>query len=89
MPSPRDDHAMIKLDNKTIAIFGGFVEGERVNEVYSLDVTTCEWIYHKSTDKAPVPRVAISAHSYNGKMYIFGGADEENDKLNDFWGFDF
>ena len=26
---------------------------------------------------------------YDDKMYIFGGKDEDNEKLKDFWCFDF
>ena len=37
----------------------------------------------------PIPRAGHSAVMYDGKMYVFGGKDEDNEKLKDFWRFDF
>lgn len=36
----------------------------------------------------PVPRSKHSAVVYNDSMYIFGGKDDDNNKLNDFWKLD-
>lgn len=37
----------------------------------------------------PRPRTNHTAVYYNKGMYIFGGSDESNNKLNDFWRYDF
>ena len=37
----------------------------------------------------PQPRAGHSATVHNGKMYVFGGKDEDNEKLKDLWSFDF
>ncbi len=33
----------------------------------------------------PCPRSGHSASIYNGNMYVFGGKDENSEKLNDLW----
>jgi hypothetical protein len=57
-------------------IFGGFVEGSRVNEAYvcTKNGNTLEWkqIATKSPT-APCIRASHSSCVYNGKCYIFGG----------------
>jgi len=34
VPKPRDDHSLSQIDAESFVIFGGFVEGSRVNECY-------------------------------------------------------
>lgn len=34
VPKPRDDHSLSQINDKTFLIFGGFVEGSRVNDCY-------------------------------------------------------
>lgn len=36
MPLPRDDHALCTRGDSSVIIFGGFVNGARVNELYEL-----------------------------------------------------
>lgn len=45
MPKPRDDHSLAQIDDKSFLIFGGFVQGSRVNECYSCkkNGNTLEW----------------------------------------------
>jgi len=42
------------------------------------------------TDKAqsPITRASMSAAVHEGKLWVFGGQDEDNNKLNDLWCFD-
>ena len=37
----------------------------------------------------PPPRAGHSAILYHDQMIVFGGKDEDNNKLNDIWAFDF
>jgi len=73
-------------------IFGGFVDGLRTNEIYRFHFLTKRWelIISQSLPKqCPPPRAAHSSIVFGDKMIIFGGKDEDNEKLNDVWAFDF
>ena len=92
VPKARDDHTLSQIDGDSFLIFGGFVEGSRVNESYIANKkgNTLEW--RQVGDKAPLKPCVRASHSavvYNGKCYIFGGQDDENNKLNDLWELDF
>ena len=91
MPKPRDDHSLAQIDDKSFLIFGGFVQGSRVNECYSCkkNGNTLEWkrIGESSADK-PCVRASQSAVVYQGKCVIFGGMSDDNIKLNDLWELD-
>lgn len=45
VPKPRDDHSLSQIDEKSFLIFGGFVQGSRVNECYvcKKNGNTLEW----------------------------------------------
>jgi hypothetical protein len=68
-------------------IFGGFIAGERTNQliIYSFD-EPC-WSRVKPKGPQPSPRNGHSACIYKSFMYIFGGRDDDNNKLNDMWKF--
>jgi len=91
VPKPRDDHSLSQIDDQSFLIFGGYVEGSRVNECYVAKKlgNTLEWklIAHKSPE-APLVRASHSSAVYNGKCYIFGGQDDDNNKLCDLWELD-
>jgi hypothetical protein len=61
-------------------VFGGFVDGERVNETFRFTFKTGEWkIVEVSSEHAPDPRAGHSAtlhaseNSAEPFMYVFGG----------------
>ena len=72
-------------------IFGGFCSGTRVNTCYiaTKKAEGLEWkeVGQSSPDK-PCVRASHSAVVNGTKCYIFGGQDDENNKLNDLWEFD-
>ena len=74
-------------------IFGGFEFGERTNSIYKYSFKLNLWERLNAKGKtAPCVRAGHSAviryHSKDGDhMYIFGGKDDENCKLNDTWKF--
>lgn len=78
-----------------MVVFGGFNFGTRTNSIYQYKFDSNEWeIVQPRVPNAPQPRVGHSAvvklDSENGDcMYIFGGKDDENNKLNDVWKFNF
>lgn len=73
-------------------VFGGFVDGERVNQTFKFTFKTGEWKYVTTVgDVVPAPRAghtaALHIDEQTGEpfMYIFGGKDQQNMKLNDLW----
>ena len=92
IPKPRDDHSLSQIDSKTFLIYGGFVEGSRVNDCYiakknsSSSQIMLEWTLVEITSKErPCPRASHSTVVYGRNMYLFGGQDDDNNKLNDLW----
>ena len=53
------------------------------------DFDNSTWEHLKAKEPSPQARAGHSATIYQDKMYIFGGKDEDNEKLKDFWSFDF
>lgn len=90
-PKIIDEHTCSQMGNKVV-IFGGFDDGERVNHVHLFDADTYAWKLLEPADlkknKAPKPRAGHSATLHEGALYIFGGKDDENQKLEDLWRFD-
>ncbi len=80
----------------TLTIFGGFTETGTTNEVITLEVLpespNLEWkcIHPNDPERmdAPSPRAAHTSVTYQGTMWIFGGIDNENNRLNDLWALD-
>jgi N-acetylneuraminic acid mutarotase len=88
VPKPRDDHSLSQINDTSFLIFGGFVQGSRVNECYTCkkNGSTLEWsLVEIKSKEAPCIRASHSTAVYNGKCYIFGGQDDDNNKLNDLW----
>ena len=91
VPKPRDDHSLCKIDDMSFLIFGGFVSEYRVNESYKCckNGFTLQWEKF-ACNSAPKPciRASHSAVCHNGKVYIYAGQDDENNKLSDLWELD-
>lgn len=89
MPLPRDDHTAVIYEGREMVVFGGFVDGsERTNDVYIYNIKDNKWEKVDTGRVAPKPRAGHSAVIYHHSMVIFGGRDEDNEKLNDVWVFD-
>ena len=92
MPQTRDEHSCVVYDG-SLVVFGGFRFGEKTNTTYRYHIKKNTW-EQISYLRGPSPRVGRSAVVYsddkNGdQMIVFGGKDNENDKLNDIWSFNF
>jgi N-acetylneuraminic acid mutarotase len=89
VPVTRDDHTAVLYEGSMV-IFGGFVDGERTNDIYRYYFKDNKWekVAVLGMD-APLPRAGHSALVYADSMVIFGGRDEDNNKLNDLWLFNF
>ena len=78
-----------------ILIYGGFVNGSRTSDIYEGTISSdlsAHWALHKfpysKTSNTPLPRAGHSGALLHGKLMIFGGHDEENDRLGDAWIYD-
>lgn len=91
LPITRDEHtAVINQNDNSMIIFGGFCDGMRTNETMRYSFTENKWnrVQHPPGENLPKPRSKHSAVVYNNVMYIFGGKDDDNNKLNDMWKLD-
>ena len=71
----------------SIYVFGGNIYGFKSNKLFAFNTKSGKW-ETKNTTNAPPERSSHSAIIKDGKMYIFGGKDIENNKLGDFWVYD-
>jgi N-acetylneuraminic acid mutarotase len=78
-----DEHTATLHDGK-IYVFGGNIHGFKTNNMYILDIETRKWqtMHFKN---GPPPRASHSAIVKDDELYIFGGKDEDNNKLGDLW----
>ena len=88
MPDPREEHTACAFDGYMV-IFGGFERGQRTNSIAMFHFESREWTAVKVEGLEPPQRAGHSAVVHDGKMWIFGGKSNDNDKLLDLWAFDF
>ena len=75
VPFSRDEHSAVIYESSMV-IFGGFVKGERVNEVYKYYFKENRWEKVRPIgSKQPAPRAGHSCILSDEKMIIFGGKD--------------
>lgn len=98
-PEARDDISMVAT-NTALYVFGGFVRGKRMNDLHMYTFETKKWeclfdfydVNEFSSPeeqlKCPCLRSGEDIAIYNNKIYVFGGRNDFNDKLNDTWEFD-
>lgn len=81
-----DSHSACLYEDGNVGhmvVFGGFIQGDRSNEVYILNLNSQKWKNARTTGIKPVPRSNHSAVIYRDSVYIFGGSNDEGEKLND------
>ena len=88
IPVSLDEHTAIQDTPDSVVTFGGFVGGERSNQVHRLDLSAKQWERIPIPDPKPAPRAGHGAAIHGKDMYVFGGKGEDNVKFNDFWKFD-
>jgi N-acetylneuraminic acid mutarotase len=74
----------------SMVIFGGFVEGgTRTNAIYRYYFKENKWeaVQPLVAGSLPSNRAGHTAIVYGDSMIVFGGKDEDNNKLNDLWEF--
>ena len=66
-------------------IFGGFIAGERTDQLIVYSFKGPAWARIKTNGPSPSARNGHSACIYKNCMYVFGGRNNDNKKLNDLW----
>lgn len=88
VPIPRDDHSL-NVWGSDYVICGGFVNGSRVNDVYHLQFNaaakSAAWALLYKDARNPLPRNSHTSVINGESLYIMGGQDDENNKLDDLW----
>ena len=84
VPSECDEHSSCLTTNSFI-IFGGFHRGTRTNNLYEYSFEDKVWTKLPSPTVAPCPRAGASITFTDGILFVFGGKDEDNARLNDIW----
>jgi N-acetylneuraminic acid mutarotase len=92
-PIGRDDHAAcFDEETKTFYVFGGYVDGDKANDLWKYDTANNTWTELKDNnlndDQMPVSRIGAAIVMYNNVLYLFGGHDDNNEKINDMWKYD-
>ncbi|XP_017349733.1 host cell factor 2 isoform X3 [Ictalurus punctatus] len=84
-PSPRESHTCVAFGGKSgscpkLFIFGGMC-GNRLSDLWQLDVDTMTWSLPKTAGPCPSPRSQHSSNVIGNQIYVFGGwvpAEEKN-----------
>ncbi|ORZ12975.1 hypothetical protein BCR41DRAFT_371670 [Lobosporangium transversale] len=91
LPTPRHSHSGCGIGT-TMYIFGGQIDNYYLGDLVSFDMKTItqnpRWeVIEPKSEASPPARAGHSAAVYEGKIYIFGGADADY-FYNDIWCFD-
>jgi len=75
-------------------VFGGFVNGSRVNQLVGFErsgkgISGDLLAGSEQSVSNPAARASHSSVVYQDKLYLFGGQDDDNNKLGDLWEYDF
>ncbi|KAF9365637.1 Negative regulator of mitotic exit [Mortierella sp. NVP85] len=91
LPAPRHSHAACVIGT-VMYVVGGQLSGYYLNDIASFDMKTLNgknpsWTTIEPKSDLPPARAGHCAVAYDGKVYIFGGADDQY-YYNDIWCFD-
>ncbi|KAF9961433.1 Negative regulator of mitotic exit [Mortierella alpina] len=91
LPPPRHSHAACVIGT-VMYIIGGQLSGYYLNDIASFDLKTLNgkrpaWTQLEPKSDLPPARAGHCAAAYEGKVYIFGGADNQY-YYNDIWCYD-
>jgi len=82
-----DSHVSVcsQKNPNIIYIYGGYAGNQKTSTVYTYDISSNIISRLKTKLPRPAPRSCHSAVIYNEQIYIFGGSNKNNEKLNDLW----
>ncbi|XP_023668423.2 host cell factor 2 [Paramormyrops kingsleyae] len=94
-PSARESHTAVAHCSKSsyspkLYVFGG-MSGQRLGDLWQLDIETMTWSTPETKGPPPFPRSLHSANVIGNKMYIFGGwvpvlrTDDKPNALGEEW----
>ncbi|KAF9181997.1 Negative regulator of mitotic exit [Haplosporangium sp. Z 767] len=90
LPTPRHSHSGCSVGT-TMYIFGGQIDNYYLGDIAAFDMKTItqnpRWDIIEPQTESPPARSGHCAAVYDGKIYIFGGADADY-FYNDIWCFD-
>lgn len=87
-PNPRSSFSMTFVNNQTW-IFGGFTQGNVMNDLFVLDMEGVRWIKVSVVGDVPTARENHIGMSLGQKIFIAGGCDySKNLCYNEVWEFD-
>lgn len=88
VPASRDEHSAV-LDGDSMLIFGGYLDLQRTNDLFRYHFKENRWEKVEAVgEKKPCPRSGHSAIVWQDYMIVYGGKDNESNKLSDVWSFD-
>lgn len=89
-PCARDEHSA-SVYEKYMFVFGGYVDCEATNSLFRFDFNFKMWRKISSIkyllEEVPGPRAGHTTLVAKDFMYMFGGKDGQNNRLNDLWRF--
>jgi hypothetical protein len=74
-PPALEAHAMVRVLDDTVAIFGGYDGTVSVSSTFLLQLSDMTWSRPASNGSSPFARCDHTAFAIRGRMYIFGGGD--------------
>ena len=90
LPPPIDSHSAVLWkngDTTSMVVFGGYIGGNRSNQMFKLDLGTHQWT--RCSGNAPIAARSLhSAIEYKDSMYVFGGQGENSEPFGDLWRMD-
>ena len=89
-PPPIDNHTAVKYNRNgenCMVLFGGYNGIQKSNGIYEYVFGENKWSEIEQDHSIP-SRSNHSAAIHKDFMYIFGGIDDETNKINDLWKFD-
>ena len=89
MPRPRDDHSL-STKGSAAYLFGGFISGSRANDLWSAIYDDknngVQWNVLSQLDDKGLPRRNSHSTVIHGEsLFVFGGQDDDSNKLDDLW----
>ncbi|KAF2117912.1 hypothetical protein BDV96DRAFT_517743 [Lophiotrema nucula] len=92
VPVARDAHAACSYE-KRVAIYGGFCQGEAIDEsccIWTFDTEKLTWakLQAANADSTPGPRAFSKMFAHDDFIFLYGGTDSSSSPLKDLWRFD-
>lgn len=88
IPETRDEHSADAYQDD-MYVYGGFASKGPTSQILKYSFGDNKWEEVKVKGISPPSRAGHSSAISGQFMWIFGGKDVENNKLNDLWQFDF